>query len=196
VGSWHTALAGVLWCVILMWVISWYITIIVMVCGTALAAYIIQSSAFTEWGDAVSGMMFNQIRDMLLYLTRSDSSHHARNWRPQILIITRLRPRSLHDNSREYDVKVEHENLIRFAGQLKKGKGLTVVSALIQGDPTSVDRDGVKKSEAMIQQFLAQERINGFTRVGVVTDINVAFDTTVQMSGTKRNDGSKVNVKF
>lgn len=109
--------------------------------------------------------------------------HHARNWRPQILIITRLRPRSLHDNSREYDVKVEHENLIRFAGQLKKGKGLTVVSALIEGDPTSVDREGVRKSEAMIEQFLAQERINGFTRVGVVTDINVAFATTVQMSG-------------
>ena len=117
-GSWHTALAGLIWCLGLMFVISWWIALILIVVAISLITYVIQSAASAEWGDAVSGLMFNQIRDMLLYITRVEETHRAKNWRPQILIITRLRERSLHDNNREYDVKVEHENLIRLAGQL------------------------------------------------------------------------------
>lgn len=181
--SWHTALAGVVWCLALMFIISWWITIILWFVAAVLIAYVVQSAASAEWGDAVSGLMFNQIRDMLLYITRVEETHRAKNWRPQILIITRLRQRSLHDNQREYDVKVEHENLIRLAGQLKKGKGLTVVAALIQGDSTHVDRSTLVKSQRHIEEFMDKENINGFTKVGVVAEMNSAFEATIQMSG-------------
>ena len=163
--SWHTALAGVIWCLVLMFVINWWIALILIFVSCLLIAYVVQSAASAEWGDAISGLMFSQIRDMLLYITREEATHHSTNWRPQILIITRLRERSLHDNHGDYDMKVVHENLIRFAGQLKKGKGLTVVSALIKGDSTHVDRSSVTRSKEMIEEFLEKEDINAFTKV-------------------------------
>ena len=88
----------------------------------------------------------------------------------------------------------EHEKLIRLAGQMKKGKGLTMISALIQvpqdlcvavlvswsrqiavclkgllavwlqGDPTSVDRNMVDAAQAQLEDFLRAERIEGFPR--------------------------------
>lgn len=181
--SWHTALIGVVWCLALMFTISWWIALILLFVAGALIAYVVQSAASAEWGDAVSGLMFNQIRDMLLYITRVEETHRAKNWRPQILVITRLRPRSLHDNQREYDMKVQHENLIRLAGQLKKGKGLTVVAALIQGDSTHVDRSTLLRSQRHIEDFMDTENINGFTKVGVVAEMNSSFEATIQMSG-------------
>ena len=36
----------------------------------------------------------------------------------------------------------------------------------------------------MIDQFMTDERINGFSRVGVMSDMNVAFDATIQMTGS------------
>lgn len=172
-----------LWCLVLMFAINFWITLIILFCLTLLSAYIVQSAAFTEWGDAFSGLMFNMIRDILMYLTRSSDSHRAKNWRPQILIITRLKERSSYDNSKLYDVKVEHENLIRFAGQLKKGKGLTLVTGLIQGDSTSVDHSVVSKCQKMLDNFMVKELVDGFTRIGVVSDMQVAFESTIQMSG-------------
>jgi hypothetical protein len=74
-------------------------------------------SAEKEWGDGVRGLGLSAARYGLLNL--EDKPPHTKNWRPQILLLCEP---TLH----EYADR--HARLVSLVGQLKAGKGLTVLA--------------------------------------------------------------------
>ena len=49
---------------------------------------------------------------------------HAKNWRPQLLVLVKL----------DENLIPTHPKLLSFASQLKAGKGLTLISSVLEGD--------------------------------------------------------------
>ena len=78
-------------------------------------------SAEKEWGDGISGLALSAARFSLLRL--EEGPPHTKNWRPQILILCKMNP----------DFSLKQRKLLSLASQLKAGKGLAVVSSVLQG---------------------------------------------------------------
>jgi len=74
-----------------------------------------------EWGDGISGLALNAARFSLLRL--EEGPPHIKNWRPQILTLCKMNA----------GLKPNNRKLLSLASQLKAGKGLAVVSSVLQG---------------------------------------------------------------
>ena len=85
--------------------------------------YIRTQGAVKDWGDALRGLRYGIARDELLALAVKDN-FHAKNWRPQMLVLT-----DIDDNGNPLKPQ-----LISLVGQLKKGRGLTMIASVIKGD--------------------------------------------------------------
>lgn len=169
--SWWTALLGTLWCFTLMVLINWYITIIVMFLVVGLFFYIKSNAAEIEWGDSTSGLKFSIIRSTLSSLT-SSSITHAKNWRPQALIMFKM----------DKDGSVNDTDLLNFAGQMKKGRGLGIFIGCIEGDPVT-DFSCVAAAEVKLAEHLRTSNISGFPRVIIAKNQYDAFITAYQTVG-------------
>ena len=53
-----------------------------------------------------------------------DGPPHTKNWRPQILILSKL----------DDKLNVKHKRMFTLASQLKAGKGLTIGAHVVQGE--------------------------------------------------------------
>ena len=69
------------------------------------------SRAEKEWGDGLRGLALSAARFSLLRL--EDGPPHTKNWRPQILILSKL----------DSKLNVKYKRLFSVASQLKAGKG-------------------------------------------------------------------------
>lgn len=69
------------------------------------------SSAEKEWGDGLRGLALSAARFSLLRL--EEGPPHTKNWRPQILILSKL----------DSKLHVKYKRLFALASQLKAGKG-------------------------------------------------------------------------
>ena len=61
---------------------------------------------------------------MIKQLRLEDGPPHTKNWRPQILILSKL----------DDKLNVKHKRLFTLASQLKAGKGLTIGANVVQGE--------------------------------------------------------------
>ena len=61
---------------------------------------------------------------MIKLLRLEDGPPHTKNWRPQILILSKL----------DDKLNVKHKRLFTLASQLKAGKGLTIGANVVQGE--------------------------------------------------------------
>ena len=66
-----------------------------------------------EWGDGIRGLALSAARFSLLRL--EEGPPHTKNWRPQILILSKM----------DDKLNVKHKRLFTLASQLKAGKGKT-----------------------------------------------------------------------
>jgi len=87
---WSSALLGCLLCLGLMFAISWLYSLVALAFGFAVGIYVRSRRVSTDWGDAGAGFRFQVARDQLLALTERSTFHHAKNWRPQILVLCRF----------------------------------------------------------------------------------------------------------
>ena len=169
--SWWTALLGTLWCFILMVLISWYITIVVILLAVGLFLYIKSKHAERDWGDSTSGLKFSIIRSTLNTLT-SSSITHAKNWRPQSLVLFKM----------DKHGSIDDTDLLNFAGQMKKGRGLAIFIGCIEGNPIT-DISCVAVAESKLEKHLKDSQITAFSRVIVVNNRYDAFITAFQTVG-------------
>lgn len=59
--SWHTSLLGALFCVGAMLIVSWWLAIFYAIGFLILFIVVSKSTASNDWGDAVSGLMYQQV---------------------------------------------------------------------------------------------------------------------------------------
>jgi solute carrier family 12 (potassium/chloride transporter), member 4/6 len=93
-------------------------------------------------------------------LRLEEGQPHTKNWRPQILILTKL-----NDN-----LNPKYKRMFAFASQLKAGKGLTVCVAAIEGD--FVRKAGeAAAAKQNLRKTMEDERVKGFVDVLVCSNV-------------------------
>ena len=82
----------------------------------ALYLYIQLRKVEAQWGDGLKGMRYQQARKALQELEKLDGQEHIKNWRPQVLLLCKIRQPS-------YELtRPEPEHLPSQAERLVRGR--------------------------------------------------------------------------
>eukprot|EP00913_Durusdinium_trenchii_P033322 g31196.t1 len=135
-------------------------------------AYAAYNSANTKWGDGFQGMKFQLAKNILISM---DAKLHTKNWRPQLLVVTEPKMRSL--SSYEGSALVFPDlGILKTASQLKNGRGFIVLGSIVTGGKgKTLSQGGLFLSERMADQvaegnaevkdLLRKYMIDGFGKV-------------------------------
>uniref|UniRef100_A0A8C3B3W8 Solute carrier family 12 member 7a n=1 Tax=Cyclopterus lumpus TaxID=8103 RepID=A0A8C3B3W8_CYCLU len=167
---WTLSFLGMSLCLSLMFISSWYYALVAMVIAGCLYKYIEYRGAVKEWGDGIRGLSLNAARYALIRL--EEVPLHTKNWRPQLLVLCKL----------DSDLGVKHPRLLSFTTQLKAGKGLTIVSSVLEG--TFMTRGNeAKTGEKNLKAAMAAEKMKGFSHVVVSSNLRDGFSLLIQSAG-------------
>ncbi|XP_054618601.1 solute carrier family 12 member 7-like isoform X1 [Dunckerocampus dactyliophorus] len=167
---WTLSFFGMSLCLSLMFISSWYYALVAMVIAGCIYKYIEYRGAETEWGDGLRGLSLNAARYALIRL--EEAPPHTKNWRPQLLVLCKLDSR----------LAVKHPRLLSFTTQLKAGKGLTIVSSVLEGTFMTRGPDA-KTGEQNLKAAMAAERTKGFSHVVVSSNLRDGFSLLIQSAG-------------
>lgn len=167
---WTLSLFGVALCLALMFMSSWYYALAALALAAFIYKYIEYKGAEKEWGDGIHGLSMSAARFALLKL--EDGPPHVKNWRPQILILLKLNE----------TFQPKYPKLLTFSGQLKAGKGLTIVVSVIEGS-FGQNAEKAETAKKLIVELLKKEKLKGFAEVIVSKDVSEGMSYLVQGSG-------------
>ncbi|KAG8200488.1 hypothetical protein JTE90_000568 [Oedothorax gibbosus] len=167
---WSVSLLGVLLCLAVMFISSWYYALASMALACIIYKYIEFRGAEKEWGDGIRGLALSAARYSLLRL--EEGPPHTKNWRPQILVLCKL-------NS---ELVPKHRKLVSFASQLKAGKGLTLVSAVLEGEYTKRHSEA-QAAKLSLKKTMTEEKVKGFADVVVSPSVANALSHLIQTTG-------------
>lgn len=168
---WTVSLLGVSLCLVLMFLTGWYYAIVAILIAAGIYKYIEYKGAEKEWGDGLRGLAMSAARYALLRL--EEGPPHVKNWRPQILILLKLKGDTL---------EPKYRKMLTFSSQLKEGKGLTLVGSVIEGDYAEkyASAQAVKQT---ISAVMKKERTQGFSEVIVAENMTQGLCYLIQGSG-------------
>ena len=115
-----------------------------------------------EWGDGIRGLALSAARFSLLRL--EEGPPHTKNWRPQILILTKL-------NS---DLLPKQRKLFTLCSQLKAGKGLTMAVAVLEGEYGKKIPE-VNAAKISLRNTMDEEKVKGFSDVLVCPNVGLGI---------------------
>ncbi|XP_071959287.1 solute carrier family 12 member 4-like isoform X2 [Antedon mediterranea] len=167
---WSLSFIGMVMCVSLMFISSWYYALAAMALAGCIYKYIEYRGAEKEWGDGLRGLSLQAARYSLLRL--EEGPPHTKNWRPQVLVLCKL----------DEELLPKHRRLLSFASQLKAGRGLTLVSSVIEGDYTTKYPDSQAAAQEL-RKVMTEEKVKGFHQVLIARDVNDGISACIQMSG-------------
>ncbi|CAI2737023.1 unnamed protein product [Dicrocoelium dendriticum] len=161
---------GLCLCIALMFISSWYYTIVAWVIAGAIYKYIEYRGASKEWGDATRGLQMSTAMRAILKL--GVKPVHAKNWRPQILVYLTL----------DQNLQVRHDRLLDLVYQLKAGHGLTLVVSILEGDVMERKEDALQ-AKAYLSEVIQKYRIRGLPEVLVAENIGEGMKNMAQCAG-------------
>uniref|UniRef100_A0A673HW61 Solute carrier family 12 member 6-like n=1 Tax=Sinocyclocheilus rhinocerous TaxID=307959 RepID=A0A673HW61_9TELE len=164
---WTLSFLGMMICLALMFISSWYYAIVAMVIAGMIYKYIEYHGAEKEWGDGIRGLSLSAARFALLRL--EEGPPHTKNWRPQLLVLLKL----------DEDAHVKSPRLLTFASQLKAGKGLTIVGTVIPGNFLQTYGEAL----ATLKHLMEKERVKGFVQCIVTQKPREGISHMIQSSG-------------
>lgn len=167
---WSLSLVGVVLCVAVMFMSSWYFALIAMFIASVVYKYIEYRGAEKEWGDGIRGLALSAARFSLLRL--EDGPPHTKNWRPQILILAKL----------DDKLNVKHKRLFTLASQLKAGKGLTVGATVVDGQFGRMYGES-QAARQSLKQVIEMEGVKGFPETVVGDNISDCICHLIQTCG-------------
>jgi len=127
-----------------------------------------------EWGSAMDGITFRLALSALVQLEQSQHQHV--NWRPQVLILYRIQ--------KDQQGISSHEGNLRFASQLRKGRGFCMVACVLE----SQERDEQAQLQAarekqIIKEIMTNEGIEGFAEVVIAPNMVEGANYIIQLAG-------------
>ncbi|KFM79937.1 Solute carrier family 12 member 4, partial [Stegodyphus mimosarum] len=167
---WTVSLLGVLLCLAVMFISSWLYAILSMLLAGLIYKYIEFRGAEKEWGDGIRGLALSAARYSLLRL--EEGPPHTKNWRPQILVLCKL----------NNELVPKHRKLVSFASQLKAGKGLTLVSAVLDGEFTKRYSEA-QAAKLSLKKIMMEEKVKGFADVVVSPNVSNGLCHLIQTTG-------------
>jgi solute carrier family 12 (potassium/chloride transporter), member 4/6 len=118
--------------------------------------FLIQS-AEKEWGSGITSLNLSSAVYALLQL--GDKEIHVKNWRPQLLLCCKLG-----------EEQTFEKGLFEFAKQLKKGKGLTVVTSIVVGDYLRCSKH-LNRSRKALKEIVSSYGLDGLVNVSVASSV-------------------------
>ncbi|TGZ66144.1 hypothetical protein CRM22_005496 [Opisthorchis felineus] len=167
---WFLSLIGLGLCIALMFISSWYYTIVAWAIAGAIYKYIEYRGASKEWGDATRGFQMSTATRAILKL--GIKPIHTKNWRPQLLVYL-----PVDDN-----LQFRHLGLLDLVHQLKAGHGLTLVVCIIEGDVVERHEDATNAKNTLAE-LIQQHRIKGLPEVLVSSTISEGMKNMAQCAG-------------
>ncbi|XP_075396941.1 solute carrier family 12 member 7 isoform X2 [Tenrec ecaudatus] len=167
---WTLSFLGMSLCLALMFICSWYYALCAMLIAGCIYKYIEYRGAEKEWGDGIRGLSLNAARYALLRVEHGPP--HTKNWRPQVLVMLTL----------DEEQAVKHPRLLSFTAQLKAGKGLTIVGAVLEG--TYLDKHTeAQRAEENIRSLMSVEKAKGFCQLVVSASLRDGTSHLIQSAG-------------
>ncbi|XP_072567130.1 solute carrier family 12 member 7-like isoform X2 [Paramormyrops kingsleyae] len=167
---WTLSFLGMSLCLSLMFISSWYYALVAMLIAGCIYKYIEYRGAEKEWGDGIRGLSLNAARYALIRL--EEAPPHTKNWRPQLLVLLNL----------DGELAVKHPRLLSFTTQLKAGRGLTIVSSVLEGTYLSKGAEA-KRAEQSIKSAMSAEKTKGFCHAVVSSNLRDGFSHLIQTAG-------------
>ncbi|KAK7012939.1 hypothetical protein SK128_009935, partial [Halocaridina rubra] len=167
---WSMSFIGLSLCITVMFMTSWYYALIAMLLAGIIYKYIEFRGAEKEWGDGIRGIALSAARYSLLRL--EEGPPHTKNWRPQILILSKLNK----------DLVPKYKKLFTFASQLKAGKGLTIAVSVIEGDYTKSCGESHAARQSL-RRAMDEEKVKGFVDTLVAKNLTEGISHIIQTCG-------------
>ncbi|CAE8608939.1 unnamed protein product, partial [Polarella glacialis] len=162
-------------CISIMFMVEWVWAIIALTLSFMLYLRINWKTTERQWGSALDGVRFQLAFNSLMQL--EDSQKHVVNWRPQILVV--------------YKLKLEEElnglsnhAILTFCSQLRKGKGFCIVACILEAehqDEESLRKAAIEKS--VVKSLMKSEGIQGFAEVVVSPSWAEGTSYIIQLAG-------------
>ncbi|KAJ7563353.1 hypothetical protein O6H91_03G106500 [Diphasiastrum complanatum] len=170
---WSFALVGLVMCLAMNFVILWYWALIAIFMLLAICAYIYDRQVEVDWGTGLGGLWLQLSVQSLLCV--GQEAHYSVNWRPQLLCL--LKPR----RTRSKRSHSEPE-LLSFASHLKKGKGLCIVTTILEGRIEELTEKSAEH-KVKLENSMQAAGLTGFARVLVAQSYRQAKSYIIQSSG-------------
>lgn len=167
---WVLSFLGLSLCITVMFMTSWYYALVAMAIALCIYKYIEFRGAEKEWGDGIRGLALSAARFSLLRL--EEGQPHTKNWRPQLLIFAKL----------DSELNLKYPKLITFASQLKAGKGLTMLTTVLEGEFSKTYGEA-QAARLSIRKELDQEKTKAFIDVLVGKSVIEAINHFMQTAG-------------
>ncbi|XP_041375746.1 solute carrier family 12 member 4-like [Gigantopelta aegis] len=167
---WTLSLLGLTLCVTMMFISSWYYALAAIALAICIYKYIEYKGAEKEWGDGIRGLAMSAARYSLLKL--QEGPPHTKNWRPQLLVLMKL----------DENHQPKYPKLVKFASQLKAGRGLTLVMSVMKGNfcENFEDAQAVKES---LDKLMKNYGVKGFSDVCVSETVSEGICHLIQNAG-------------
>ena len=188
---------GFLACLAISLVVSRYWTVGVVFFALFLYWYVVHAGEQVEWGSGMDGLRYGFALGVLLGLKREQ--HRKINWRPQILTIFSLG--DVNDNSIQELASSDTidsaatpqtkeaaaaDRLVKFCGQLRKGRGMTVLAGVLEGcsdERTQEVNDRLKAERKRLDRLMEKNEISGFSEVVAASTLMEGSKFVCQLSG-------------
>eukprot|EP00927_Polykrikos_kofoidii_P035907 TRINITY_DN3039_c0_g1_i3.p1 TRINITY_DN3039_c0_g1~~TRINITY_DN3039_c0_g1_i3.p1 ORF type:complete len:1083 (-),score=175.78 TRINITY_DN3039_c0_g1_i3:36-3284(-) len=170
-----TSGSGTCICLWIMFTIDPYWALAALFISMILYLYMNYKIEQRGWGSAMDGIRFQLALGSLLQL--EGSQVHRVNWRPQILILYRIRL--------EQELKgIKHHEILRFYSHLRKARGFCIVACVLEAD--CKDESSIHKAEiekGIIKSIMKEEKIDGFSEVVVAPSWAEGANYIIQLTG-------------
>uniref|UniRef100_A0A0N4ZHH9 Amino acid permease n=1 Tax=Parastrongyloides trichosuri TaxID=131310 RepID=A0A0N4ZHH9_PARTI len=153
---WSLSFLGAFLCFFIMFSSRWQYALISIFLTMTIYKYVEWKGAKKEWGDGIRGLALTTAQVSLLNV--EDKDPHPKNWRPQLLIM-------VNGHMSKDIIDMRSLSLLRLASQLKAGRGLAMVVALINGDPgKKEDKKKANDIKIGLQKDIDETRLKGFAK--------------------------------
>ena len=170
---WSLSLFGFLLCVAYMFMINYIFAIVAFALVAIVYKYVEYRGAQVEFGDGLVALNLNVAQKNLLAL--ENRAIHAKNWRPQIMALLDVD---------EDDQLPLYPELLSFLSQLRKGGGLSIVSAVDVNDFMVARRlKRHRELKETLDMLMREHGIKGFSQVTVGLDAVNTHLTAMQTVG-------------
>ncbi|KAG1712135.1 Solute carrier family 12 member 4 [Nymphon striatum] len=167
---WSLSFIGLALCITIMFISSWYYALIAIALAGCIYKYIEFRGAEKEWGDGLRGLALSAARYSLLRL--EEGPPHTKNWRPQILVLCKLNDQLIPSQQKQ----------LTFASQLKAGKGLSLVNAVIEGEFCK-NYGETQAAKLSLKKAMDEEKVKGFADVVVSKNVTDGINHIIQTAG-------------
>ncbi|CAM4750181.1 unnamed protein product [Rotaria magnacalcarata] len=172
---WILSLMGVLLCISIMFIASWYFALVAMVIAIVIYKFIEYKGAEKEWGDGIRGLSMSAARYALFRV--DEAPPHTKNWRPQLLAFLNVQR-----NDEDESYALRHPRVLNFLYQLKAGQGFVVAATILEGD--YLDKyQFIEPIRLLLKASLTQAKVQGFAEVLAAKDVEDGISALIQTEG-------------